>query len=199
MILLNGLKLLKAYHTVSPSNGATPTADPLKLMDGNDAVIPYIYNSTTLTSKLYGWAFACIDTFKMGIFSSVTNGTRAYYGTSSSTASTESAPDFGVVYGDGNTPPNINDYNLSGNMFTDFTAMTSVSAGIDDSKVKILVTHNLTNTGATDFTIREFGSVMHGGLNANAGKVLLTRSLLETPVTILANGNGTVVLELEIG
>lgn len=198
MILLNGLKLLKAYHTNNlSSDTGTDIYDPLKLMDGNDAAVTFINTSSTATSKMFGWSFADITKYRMGLFSTVTNGTRAYYGTSNS--NTDNAYDYGVVYGDGDTSPNINDYNLSGNMFTDFTATTSRIASIIDGKLQIIVTHNLNNTSANDFTIKEFGCVMHGGLNANSGKVLLTRSLLESPVTIPANGSGVVVLELEIG
>ena len=57
----------------------------------------------------------------------ITNNTTMYYGSSSTGLW---ATHSGVIIGDGNTPPTLSDYWLSGNQITDFSAVSSLTTSV---------------------------------------------------------------------
>ena len=123
----------------------------------------------------------------------LTNGTTVYYGARSSTAN----PQYGVVLGDGNTPPVLSDYNLSGNQITTFSAVTAVSSSYANGKITGQATYTITNTGADAITIKEIGIVKESK-SSSGSPIMLIRSLLATPVTIQPNETGVVTWKIEI-
>lgn len=121
------------------------------------------------------------------------NVSHVFYGNQSNTAYYE---DWGLVIGDGDTPPTLNDYNLSGNIITDFTATTAISHSYENGKLTIIATYNITNTGVSAFTIREYGTRIRRKTSGNGA--MLIRSLLETPITINPGESGVMSVKITI-
>jgi hypothetical protein len=94
----------------------------------------------------------------------------------------------GVYFGDGDTPPTVDDYTLSGNVLTTGSATVKVTKNFDNDGITITGLYTITNTGDTDFTIREVGLFLNQGYN----RYLMERTVLDTPVTIPAGGIGQV-------
>ena len=106
----------------------------------------------------------------------------------------------GVIFGDGTTPPTVDDFHLSGaNIIpgSAYTMTTVRSATInDDGSITRTALYTITNGSADDFTISEIGvyqSVPCTGANGHEENyVLMDRTLLDEPVTIPAGGVGQV-------
>ena len=86
------------------------------------------------------------------------------YGTSNDArldawSSTLSATAGCVVFGDGTTPPTVNDYTLSGNIITNLTVSCSMSNGSDDSGVYVSCLYTIQNGNASAVTIGEVGAL----------------------------------------
>ena len=99
-----------------------------------------------------------------------------------------------VIFGDGNTPVTLDDYCLAGEHFT--TGTVSCSAVLSDDKSTTTYTYTLTNTGTEAFTVREIGVVTYS--SSAVYNSLILREVLESPVTIPANGVGQVTLTLRV-
>ena len=98
-----------------------------------------------------------------------------------------------VMFGTGDTPPTINDYNLSGNIITGLVATKATTNLINSDSLSISTLYTLTNTGAEPVTIKEVGlgqSFKYHGSSENS--CLIDRTVLDTPVTIPAGGVGQV-------
>ena len=98
-----------------------------------------------------------------------------------------------VMFGTGDTPPTINDYNLSGNFITGLVATKATTNLINSDSFSITTRYTLTNTGAEAVTIKEVGlgqSFNYYGSSENS--CLIDRTVLDTPVTIPAGGVGQV-------
>ena len=95
----------------------------------------------------------------------------------------------GVMFGDGNTPPTVDDFQLSGDHFTTYSS--SVTHTYDPDANEATVTYTLTNTGSTDFTIREVGGI------CTSSAILAFREVLDSPVTIVAGGIGQVTIKIK--
>lgn len=106
----------------------------------------------------------------------------------------------GVIFGTGTTPPTIDDYYLSGNLITSFTALTSVNVLIDDDGCTFTTTYTLTNTSENDFTVGEIGIMCNPAStgSAAASKALYERTVLDTPITIPAGGIGVVTYTIRM-
>ena len=104
----------------------------------------------------------------------------------------------GVVLGDGDTPPTFEDYTLAGNPISNFTFTASMSTlKTDDSGATIRALYTITNNNSVEITIKEIGLIVNptqfsSSLGADK-KILLERTVLDTPVTIPAGGIGQVV------
>lgn len=124
----------------------------------------------------------------------LTDGTTTYYDNSSET----SPQGAGVIIGDGDVTPDYDDYNLSGTQITTFTATTAVSSVIDSNHhITVIATYNITNTGVSDFTVKEIG-IAYGAADGTANSILMTRDLLITPVTISPGDTGIVTYKITI-
>ena len=103
----------------------------------------------------------------------------------------------GVVLGDGDTPPTFEDYTLAGNLISNFVFTASTSTlKTDDSGATIRALYTITNNNSEAITIKETGLIVNptqfsSSLGADR-KILLERTVLDTPVTIPAGGIGQV-------
>ena len=106
----------------------------------------------------------------------------------------------GVVLGNGDTPPTFEDYTLAGDLISNFVFTASVSTlKTDGSGVTIRALYTITNNNSSEITIKEIGLIVNGTqFNSGSGpdaknKIILDRTVLDTPVTIPAGGIGQVV------
>ena len=106
-----------------------------------------------------------------------------------------------VILGDGNTPPTIDDVALSGNMITTFEATTAVTISTTNG-VTLMGIYTITNTGASDITIREIALTRCGMTGDNIPTsplyFLMERSVLETPITITPGSAKSVVYRINM-
>lgn len=99
----------------------------------------------------------------------------------------------GVCFGNGTAPATINDYNMSGDLFTTYKSSYSHTITYDDTGVSNTVIYTLTNTGTEDFTISEIGLFGYAYIKNSSSSfyynnsILVERTLLETPITIPGN------------
>lgn len=128
----------------------------------------------------------------------ISNNNAVYYGSGNSTTSYPS--NWGVIIGDGDTPVTIDDYCLSGNQITDFTATTGVTVTQNGNKITGSINYTITNTGAASFTIKEIGATcfMSAYSYGIAKRVMIYRKVLDTPITIAPGDSGIINLTIEI-
>lgn len=100
----------------------------------------------------------------------------------------------GVLLGDGDTPPTPDDYKLAGNIITGFTYTSALNSTVNGTVVTLKAIYTITNTSDTETTIKEIGllGAATNTPNENTSKILLDRTVLDTPVTIPAGGIGRV-------
>jgi hypothetical protein len=103
----------------------------------------------------------------------------------------------GIVFGDGDAPESLDDYCMAGNHFTTYNATYTRSFEMDDNEAISTIGFTLTNTGATDFTIREIGQIYQQGSSTTIIG-LVERTVLESPVTIPAGGIGQVTYTIRV-
>ena len=99
-----------------------------------------------------------------------------------------------VEFGDGDTPPTLNDYKLSGNTITGCTvSFTKTVDNQDENGFTVTAIHTITNGNSSEITIREVGRYSHAQYASGSyGNYLIDRTVLDTPVTIPAGGIGQV-------
>lgn len=117
----------------------------------------------------------------------ITNGTTMFYGSISTTSNPT-----GVIIGDGTGILSPDRYTLFGNQITDFTATTALTSSVSNDGLNITATYNITNTGVSDFTIREIA------LCAGFTLCMIDHQLLDVPVTIEPGQTKTIVYQLNI-
>lgn len=101
----------------------------------------------------------------------------------------------GVFFGNGTTPPTLDDKTLSGDVISTITTTASAVSSIDENgNPQITASYTISNTGSEPVTISEVG--LFEGLS-NWGFVMIERTLLETPVTIAAGGIGQVTYTIK--
>lgn len=104
--------------------------------------------------------------------------------------STTTSSSFAVVLGDGDEPPTVDDYKLSGNCIDStkmsFTANATPSLGIDSITFSVTFRNISTET----ITIKEIGLaiVPKGTSSTQAYAILLTRDVLQEPVVLEPQG-----------
>lgn len=107
----------------------------------------------------------------------------------------------GVMFGTGTTPPTKDDYKLSGALLTNFSYSAGVSYEYDDTGTTIRAIYTITNIGSDDMTIGEIGLMcnMYDSSNqTDIRKGFIERTVLDTPVTIPADGVGQVTYTIRI-
>jgi hypothetical protein len=101
----------------------------------------------------------------------------------------------GLVLGDGDTAPSLNDYKVSGNVLSSISASVTPNQEMDDTGATLTALITVTNTGESEITIREiclFGRVYYSSSTSGYCTCCLDRTVLDTPVTIPAGGVGQV-------
>lgn len=105
----------------------------------------------------------------------------------------------GVILGTGDTSPTYADYKLSGNIISTFSYMQNTKKSVTDKGIQLSATYTITNTGTEAFTIREVGLIAAASNSSSASyKLLLERTVLDSPVTIEPNGVGQVTYTINI-
>jgi hypothetical protein len=108
----------------------------------------------------------------------------------------QSVTKWGVVFGDGNAPVTINDYALSGNHFTTYNC--TYKQEFNDDYDTLTTTYTITNTGNSEFTIREVGVITTHNEYSGGDGALVVREILDSPVTIPSGDVGQVTLTLKV-
>ena len=102
----------------------------------------------------------------------------------------------GVIFGNGDTLPTLEDYKLSGDIVSGFTYSAAISKASTDNGISITARYTITNTSSSEIVIKEIG-VVNKLMSSNYSGLqyigLLERTVLDTPVTIPAGGVGQVV------
>lgn len=103
----------------------------------------------------------------------------------------------GVVLGRGTTPATLDDYMLEDQITEGLSA--SVASELDADNDTVL-TLTVTNISAEDITIGEIGIVVAAptGTNSGSTKVLIERTVLDSPVTIPAGGVAVVTYTIKL-
>jgi len=103
----------------------------------------------------------------------------------------------GVIFGDGDTPVTADDYLLAGTPITTCN-VTHVNYSVgDDQGVTLEKVFTVTNTGSTEFTIREAGIVCGFYSSSNYyNYALVERTVLDVPVTVPPGGVGQVTYRI---
>lgn len=117
--------------------------------------------------------------------------------------------DYGVVFGTGNTPATENDYSLESKISSNVTLSKGSNRiyrwDFENKKFYIGMDYTIANRGSESLEITEIGKVVSAytssALNENASgnehRVLLDRTVLESPVIIPAGQSGVVRYEFE--
>lgn len=118
-----------------------------------------------------------------------------------SASSTNAKPYIGVILGNGNILPNINDYSLSGTQITNFAYNVALSLeNMEDGGRRIVGVYTITNNNSESITISEIGltALMYKGSGSTYWPVLIERTVLDTPVTIEPQAVGQVKYIIEM-
>lgn len=126
-----------------------------------------------------------------------------FSGSGSGFSSTSSVESYfaGVVFGTGNTEPTIDDYQMAGEHFVDYTESHSFENTIDGTIRTLSCRYTLTNTSTESVTIGEIG--LSGNAYRKNGSwyyytgFLLERTVLDSPITITAGGVGVITYTLK--
>ena len=106
----------------------------------------------------------------------------------------------GVIFGTGNTPAQITDVALSGELVTTFTSSYSIATRVDNDEIVLEALYTLTNTGSDPITIGEVGMIANLTSSSTSAqyKALLERTALESPITIPVGGVGQVIYTIRM-
>jgi len=105
---------------------------------------------------------------------------------------------YGVIFGDGDTPPTENDYFLSGQAINTLTVASGVTSNEENGGIVVRGTYTITNISDADVTIREVGMFGGGYNGTNWISFLIDREVLDAPLTIPAGGIGQVVYTIKV-
>ena len=104
--------------------------------------------------------------------------------------------DYTLVVGENNTPTSKDDYAFSLDLNNSLTVLsTNINCILDANGVrKLRFTKTVSNNTAEDITVKEVGIIIF----RSDVSFLIAREVLDTPVTVKANG-GTQVFGIDIG
>lgn len=196
MILSNGYRFLADAQNVRVQS---QQASGYIATDGSTNAV-YVYRVYTTSDYLHGWQHtrttwetdrtALLD---CGSFATLSNGTIVYCANNNTFTPYATG---GVILGDGNTAPTVNDYRLSGNMLTTFSASISISRTTLADQFYGTATYTITNTGADTLNIREIAASIPSV--ATDKRILLTRDVLPSPVIIEPGETGILAYKIKI-
>lgn len=95
----------------------------------------------------------------------------------------------GIVFGNGDAAPTIDDFVLSGDVIPISTYSVSITHTVANDKTTISAVYTITNTGENAMTIKEIALICGG---SSSSQYLIERTVLDTPVTIEPGGVGQV-------
>lgn len=110
----------------------------------------------------------------------------------------------GFVFGDGNTPPTVDDYMLSGNAVFDYNYTRTVENIISDEYIDYQVMYTITNISDKPITIGEIGLFAYINLysqynsSAHTYHHMFERTAFDNPITIEPDGVGQVTYTLRL-
>ena len=186
MFTLNALKVLHRFYQEGNAPNTTWSVNDCVDITGATATLNWwrtgtnIYSFATTANPSSDSPMA----FRMYY---ITNGTRMYYGNNSTTSNPT-----GVIIGDGTGTLAPDRYTLFGNQITDFSATTALTSSVSNDGIVITATYNITNTGASDFTIKEIA--LTGGFTP----CMIDHQLLDAPVTVSPGATKSIVYRLKI-
>ena len=97
----------------------------------------------------------------------------------------------GVLFGTGTTQPTIDDYKLAGDIISTISASVSYTRTVTEDSTTFQCVYTINNSGTEEITIGEIGLI--GGCDSSAARrILVERTVLDSPVTIPAGGVGQV-------
>lgn len=179
----------------------TSDADQNTLLDGT---FPYVLTNggkwpTTSTNYKPSYSYNLPNYWKKCIENPKFVAAHSIAASSSGT----SQYNYGVFFGTGNSPANIDDYTFAGDFVTGCVASVVVTREIGDDQTSAIVTavYTITNNNDTTVTIGEMGMFheVHGRTSssqyANLG-IMIERTALDTPITIEPGGVGQVTYTL---
>ncbi|MCI7503688.1 MAG: hypothetical protein MSA76_08525 [Clostridium sp.] len=107
----------------------------------------------------------------------------------------------GLLIGEGNTPPTVNDYKLEKQITSGFSCQLSYQKNgyevVDAKKFMLILT--ITNTSKSDLVIKELGYIRSGQNNYYKNcNILLDRTVFDEPVTIVPGATKTFEYRLNI-
>ena len=127
-------------------------------------------------------------------------------GTFLSSASFTKNKAHGIIIGSGNTAPTENDYFLESQITSGIDGViTDTCRGRDgNGKMYMEFTIIISNTGASDLTIKEIGAVTYGtrckssasATSVSQANLLVDRTLLDSPLTIAPNKSGLITYRI---
>lgn len=107
----------------------------------------------------------------------------------------------GVVFGTENTAPTIDDYQMAGEHFVDYTESHTYENTLDGTTRTLSCRYTLTNTSTESVTIGEVGLSIYAHRKASSHYYytgfLIERTALDSPVTIPAGGVGIITYTLK--
>ena len=101
---------------------------------------------------------------------------------------------YGLCFGNGDSPESFDGYNMSGELFTNYSHSFKKDIIYDDDGVTQSYLFTLTNNGTEDFTIKEVGFFDYAYMKHKdysryyRYNFLVERTVLDSPITIPANG-----------
>lgn len=120
-----------------------------------------------------------------------------------------SSQTYGVIFGDGNAEPTVDDYKLSGNLITNISndnVSKSFTEEYTDTYYKKTGVYTITNTGNETMVIGEVGIINHFSCRKSQYSTdyswhyntLMERTKLESPVVIEPGGVGKITYTLQL-
>lgn len=102
---------------------------------------------------------------------------------------------FATAYGTGDTPPTVDDYQLSGDLIS---TLTTTNGAINVNANGITFSHSITNTGSTSVTIKEIAlCIRASGQYSSPVCVMLTRDVLAEPIVLEPNAQRNISIFID--
>ena len=107
--------------------------------------------------------------------------------------------DYALVIGENNTPTSKDDYAFSLDLNNSLTVLSTATSYILDANGtrKLRFTKTISNDTAEDIIVKEVGIIIGLGRYSESDAFLIAREVLDTPITVKANG-GTQVFGINI-
>lgn len=112
----------------------------------------------------------------------------------------DSYGDYAVVVGGNDTPSIKDDYAFSLDLNNSLTVLSTATNSIisADGTRKLKFTKTVSNDTAEDIIVKDVGIIISTGNSSESNIFLIAREVLDTPITVAANG-GAQVFGIDIG